>query len=181
MRQNKGIYEKIWSLPNSFSGACFKGRDTGSEKSFLVIVPKLLIWDKQKMADSISDFFIRIKNAYMVKKDRVFIPFSKIKFNIAKILENKGFILSVGKKKKRVKKTDLSYLDIKLKYNKGVPAFEDIKLISTPGRRIYVKKDEIKPVKSGYGISIISTSKGIMTGEEAKKKGIGGQIIAEVW
>jgi len=133
------------------------------------------------MADPISDFFIRIKNGYLVKKDRVFIPFSKMKFSIAKILESNGFVLSVGKKKRKTRKSEHTFLDIKLKYDKNVPAFEDVKLVSTPGRRIYVKKDEIKPVKSGYGIAIISTSKGVMTGEEAKKKGIGGQIIAEVW
>lgn len=131
--------------------------------------------------DPISDFFISIKNAYLVKKERLFIPFSKMKFKIAKILEKHGYILEVAKKKKKWKKSEHLYLELRLKYNNGTPAFEGVRLISKPSRRIYLKKHEIKPVKSGYGISIISTSKGIMTGNEAKKLGVGGEIIAEVW
>lgn len=133
--------------------------------------------------DVISDFFIRIKNGYLVKKDRVFIPFSKVKFGFAKILEKNSFINSVTRKKRKKKGTNTPhlYLDIKLKYNDGLPAIENLKTVSTPGRRIYLKKNQIKPVKSGFGISIISTSKGIMTGDEAKKDGLGGQLIAEVW
>jgi len=96
-------------------------------------------------------------------------------------LEKYGFVGEVNKKRKRIKKTMFKFIEIKLKYDNGTPAMEDVRLISTPGRRIYVKKDEIKLVKSGYGISIISTSKGIMSGEEAKRIGIGGQMIAEVW
>lgn len=132
--------------------------------------------------DPISDFFISIKNAYLVKKDRVVIPFSKMKYEMAKILERKGFVSAVRKKKK-IKTTgkEQLYLDIKLKYENDLPSFGDVKLISKPGRRIYLKKDEIKPVQSGYGILIISTSKGIITGDEAKKLGVGGQAIAQVW
>lgn len=132
--------------------------------------------------DTVSDFFIRIKNAYLVKKDRVVIPFSKIKYEMAKILEQKGFVSAVRKKKK-VKKAGFEqlFLDLKLKYNDDAPSFSDVKLISKPGRRIYLDKNEIKPVREGYGILIMSTSKGIMTDEEAKKLGLGGQAIAEVW
>ena len=132
--------------------------------------------------DTVSDFFIRIKNAYLVKKDRVVIPFSKIKYEMAKILEQGGFVLAI-RKKKRVKKAGFEqlFLDLKLKYEDNIPSFEDVKLISKPGRRIYLNKNEIKPVKEGYGILIVSTSKGIMTGEEAKRLGLGGQAIAEVW
>ena len=132
--------------------------------------------------DTISDFFIRIKNAYLVKKDRVVIPFSKIKYEMAKILEQRGFISAIRKKKK-VKKGGFEqlFLDLKLKYDDDIPSFEDVKLISKPGRRIYLNKTEIRPVREGYGILIISTSKGIMTGEEAKRLGLGGQAIAKVW
>lgn len=132
--------------------------------------------------DSISDFFIRIKNAYLVKKDRVVIPFSKMKYEMARILEQKDFILAVRKKKKTKEKGyEQLFLDLKLKYDNGAALFNDVKLISRPGRRIYLKKTEIKLVRSGYGVLIISTSRGIMTGEEAKKLGLGGQAIAEVW
>lgn len=133
--------------------------------------------------DTISDFFIAIKNAYLVKKDRAVIPFSKIKYEMAKILEGKGFVSLVRKKRKKSKdqKSEFLYLEIKLKYEDGSPAINDLKLVSKPGRRIYLKKDQIRPVRSGYGILIISTSKGLMTGEEAKKMGLGGQAIASVW
>lgn len=133
--------------------------------------------------DTISDFFISIKNGYLVKKDRVIIPFSKMKYEMAKILERDGFVLAV-KKKKKIKKGgngEFLFLDIKLRYESGAPSMNDIKLVSKPGRRIYLKKNELKPVRSGYGILIVSTSKGIMTGDEAKKIGVGGQAIAKIW
>lgn len=133
--------------------------------------------------DSISDFFIRIKNAYLVKKSRVLIPFSKMRYEMAKILERRGFISAVKRKRRKKKnlETPQLFLDLKLKYENGSPVFNNVKLISKPGRRLYIKKDEIKPVKSGYGVLIISTSKGVMTGEEARKAGVGGQAIAEIW
>lgn len=132
--------------------------------------------------DPISDFFIRIKNAYLVKKDRVVMPFSKMKYEMAKILEQEEFIGAV-KRKKRVKKSGYEqfFLDLKLKYENGEPLFSDVKLISKPGRRIYLKKGEIRPVRDGYGVLIISTSRGVMTGDEARKSGLGGQAIAQVW
>src|SRR3989344_8231466 len=128
--------------------------------------------------DSISDFFIRIKNAYLAKKDRVVLPFSKMKYEIAKILEQNGFVSAVRKKKK-IKKTGYEqlFLDLKLKYDDNEPPFSNVKLLSRPSRRIYLKKNEIRPVKDGYGILIISTSKGIMTGEEARRQSLGGQAI----
>jgi len=132
--------------------------------------------------DSISDFFIRIKNAYLVKKDRVVVPFSRMKYEMAKILEQGGFVSAVRKKKK-IKKTGYEelFLDLKLRYEGNEPALSNVKLLSSPGRRIYLKKSEIKPVRDGYGILIISTSAGIMTGEGAREQGLGGQAIAEVW
>ncbi|MEK7203574.1 MAG: 30S ribosomal protein S8 [Patescibacteria group bacterium] len=132
--------------------------------------------------DTISDFFIRIKNAYLVKKDRVVIPFSKMKYEMAKILEQNGFVSAVRKKKKAKQNGyEQLFLDLKLKYDNGAASFNDVRLVSKPGRRIYLKNTEIRPVRDGYGILIISTSKGIMTGDDAKKLGIGGQAIAKVW
>jgi len=132
--------------------------------------------------DPISDFFIRIKNAYLVKKDQVVVPFSRMKYEMAKILEQSGFILAVRKKKK-IKKTGYEelFLDLKLKYEGNEPAFSNVRFLSSPSRRIYLRKSEIRPVRDGYGILIISTSRGITTGEEAKKLGLGGQAIAEIW
>lgn len=134
--------------------------------------------------DTISDFFISIKNAYLAKKDRAVIPFSKMKYEMAKIIERKGFVSAVRKKRKKGKdleSVEFLYLELKLKYEDGIPALNGVKLVSKPGRRIYLKKDQIRPVRSGYGVLIISTSKGIMTGEEAKSISLGGQAIAEIW
>jgi small subunit ribosomal protein S8 len=134
--------------------------------------------------DPISDMLTAIKNAIAVKKGTVDIPFSKIKFEIAKILEKEGFIERVEKKKKKIKKGRMKpkpFLEIHLKYENKTPAISGLKIISKPGQRIYLPYKRIKKVKGGYGIAIISTSKGIMTDKEARKQKIGGEVICEIW
>jgi small subunit ribosomal protein S8 len=123
----------------------------------------------------------QIKNAQSRGKEEVVLPFSKMTLGIAEILKNKGFVGSVEKKIRKMKKSEISILGVGLKYENGIGAIGDIKLISKPSRRVYVGKDDLKPVRNGYGISIISTPKGLMTGDEARKAGIGGEIICEVW
>jgi len=123
----------------------------------------------------------QIKNAQARGREEVILPFSKITFSIAEILRDSGFIKGVEKKVKKIKRSELTFFNIKLKYNNGVGAISGIKLISKPSRRIYAVKDDLRPIKDGYGISIVSTSKGIMTGDEARKMGIGGEVICEVW
>ncbi len=134
------------------------------------------------MLDTISDMLTRIRNAQMAGHKEVAMPFSKLKLAIAKILEEKNFIESVAKEGEDT----ASKVLIQLKYenisnNKKVPVIRGIRRVSREGQRIYVKKNEIKTVKSGYGISVVSTSRGVMTGEEARKKGLGGEVICEVW
>lgn len=134
------------------------------------------------MLDPIADMLTRIRNAQMVKHKEVSVPFSKLKLSIAKILEQRNFIESV---KKEMGET-FPVLKIVLKYEvvsntEKNPAIREIKRVSRQGQRIYVKKTDIKRVKNGYGISIISTSRGMMTGDKAKKMGLGGEIICEVW
>ncbi len=129
----------------------------------------------------IANMLIQIKNAQAVSAESVSIPFSNMKYEIAQILKNKNFVGDIEKKKKKLKKAEVNFLDIKLKYDDSVGAISGIKLISKPSRRMYIKKDDIKPVKSGYGISVLSTSKGLMTGENAKKTGLGGELIFEIW
>ena len=129
------------------------------------------------MTDPITDMLNQIKNAQAVKKAEVLVPLSKIKYETAKILSESGF---VGEIKKTVK-GKIKALKINLKYNDGVPAVSGIKRVSKPGQRIYEKASEIKKVHGGYGISIISTSKGLMTNKEAKKAKLGGEIICQVW
>jgi small subunit ribosomal protein S8 len=134
------------------------------------------------MLDPIADMLTRIRNAQRAKHREVLVPFSKLKLSIAKILEERNFIESV---KKEMGET-FPVLKVGLKYEvvsntEKNPAIREIKRISRQGQRIYVKKTDIKRVKNGYGISIISTSKGIMTGDKAQKMGLGGEIICEVW
>lgn len=131
--------------------------------------------------DPISDFFITIKNAYKARKERVTIPYSRMRFTIAKVLEEAGFVGEVDKKKKKVRTSQHTFLDIRLKYEAKEPAMHSVKLVSTPSRRIYIKARELRPVRSGFGISILSTPKGIMTGSQARKENVGGQMVAEVW
>ena len=127
--------------------------------------------------DPIADMLTSIRNAQAVLKETVKIPFSKLKFEIAKLLKKTGFVEKVEKKDKGIKRT----IEIKLKYEDKEPAISGLKKISKPGQRIYIGVREINPIRSGYGINIISTSKGLMTGKEAKKQNLGGEVICEVW
>jgi small subunit ribosomal protein S8 len=129
------------------------------------------------MTDAISDMLIRIKNAQRANRPSLEIPFSKMKFQLAKIFERENFIGPIEEKGKKAARK----IEIKLKYSDGVPAVEDIVRKSKPSRRMYMGKDEIKPIKQGYGRAIISTSKGLMTDKEARKAGLGGELICEIW
>lgn len=134
------------------------------------------------MLDPIADMLTRIRNAQKVGHKEVVIPFSKMKMAIAEILKERGFIESVKKEASE----KFSSLKIALKYDlisntEKNPAITGIVRVSKYGQRIYVKSVAIKRVKNGYGISIISTSKGLMTGDVAKNKGLGGELICEVW
>jgi len=130
----------------------------------------------------ISDMLIRIKNAQAVGKEHVSIPSSRLKLKIAQILKENNFVGEVEKKKRKAKKTEFDYLFIALKYDEDkIPAMNDFKLISRPSRHMYVRADEIKQVHSGYGIGVLSTSKGVMSSKEARKQGLGGEMLFEVW
>jgi len=129
------------------------------------------------MTDPITDMLNRIRNAQAVNHPTVDIPFSKIKFQIAQILAREGFVEKVEKKGRKTRKI----IRITLKYIDGIPFISGLKRISKPGQRIYLSKGKIKKVKGGYGIAIISTSKGLMTDKEARKAKIGGEVICEVW
>jgi len=128
------------------------------------------------LSDPISDMLTRIKNAYMARKKQVVLPSSKIKFAIANILKQNGYVGDVkeeGDKKKE--------LTIKLIYKDNKAIMSNVKRISKPGRRIYAKAGDLSRVLNGYGMSIVSTSSGIMTGKDAKKKKVGGEIICEIY
>ena len=129
------------------------------------------------MTDPISDMLTRIRNAQAVQKLDVLIPFSKLKYQIANILEKAGFIKLAEKRGRGVKKN----IKITLKYTNKIPGIVGLKRISKPGQRIYLSAKQIRPIRDGFGISIISTSKGLMINKQARKKKLGGEIICEIW
>ncbi|MDA2935651.1 30S ribosomal protein S8 [Patescibacteria group bacterium AH-259-L05] len=137
------------------------------------------------MTDPIADMLTRIRNALAAKKSEVIMPYSKIKFDIVTILEKEKWIKKVEvisqKPLSAKSKTKFKHLKITLRYNdNNQPSITSLKRVSTPGRRVYVKKDKTPIVLSGFGLAILSTSKGIMVGKEAYKKGIGGELICEI-
>ena len=129
------------------------------------------------MTDPIADMLTRIRNALMAGHGRVEIPGSVIKGEIARVLTEEGYLEDYKVTEEGVKKT----ITIKLKYGPGgKAAIDEIKRISKPSRRVYVGKDDIPRVRGGMGISILSTSDGIMTGVAARGKKIGGEILCTV-
>ena len=137
------------------------------------------------MLDPISDMLTRIRNAQKAGHSEVVFPFSKLKLAIGKILEKENFADFVevikGTDNDKVDKIRMILKYEKVGVNKKEPVITEITRISKEGKRIYLKKDDIRKIKNGFGISIISTSKGIMTGKEAKKLGLGGEYVCEVW
>ena len=131
------------------------------------------------MTDPISDMLTRVRNAAMARAHVVEMPLSKMKFAIAKILESRGYLVSV--EKVTDKATSREALRLTLAYAEGMPIVSDLKRISKPGRRVYDKADDVRAVRSGYGISIISTPNGVMSGDDARKRRLGGEFICEVY
>lgn len=130
------------------------------------------------VTDPIGDFIVRIKNAGVVKKEIVSVPFSKIKLAIAELLLAKGYIAGVAKKTKN----NLKYLEITLLYSAdGRPAVSDVKRISKPSRRLYEGAKNIKRFRKGFGLSVFSTPKGIMADVDAKKNNLGGEFLFNIW
>lgn len=128
--------------------------------------------------DPIADLLIRIKNGYQARKDLLVVSHSSIKEQIAKILVEEGFLKS---SKSQVLSSKFKVIEITLKYKSKKPVINNIKQISKPGMRIYRKKGEVPRVKQGCGITLVSTSQGLMTDKKAKKNNLGGEVIAQVW
>ncbi len=127
--------------------------------------------------DPIADMLTSIRNAQAVLKETVVVPYSEVKFEIAKVLKKEDFIEKIEKKGRKTRKS----IEIKLKYDDKKPAISSLKRISKPGQRIYTTAGKIRKVRDGYGIAIISTSKGLMTNKEARKQNLGGEIMCEIW
>jgi len=130
------------------------------------------------MSDPIADMLTRIRNAGKAKLNSVDIPGSKLKTELAKVLKNEGFI----KNYKFLKDDKQGILRIYLKYGQDRnSAIFGIERISKPGRRTYVKSNEMKPIFSGMGLAVLSTSKGVMTDKRAAKEKLGGEVLCKVW
>ncbi|HVR43381.1 MAG TPA: 30S ribosomal protein S8 [Thermoanaerobaculia bacterium] len=130
------------------------------------------------MTDPIADMLTRIRNGIQSRHERVEIPVSKLKVEIARILRDEGFISNY----KVVDGQVQNVLRVYLKYaDDGEPVIHGIERLSRPGRRIYRGKDEIPRVLGGLGLSIVSTSRGLMSGSEAARSGVGGEVLCQVW
>lgn len=128
------------------------------------------------MTDPISDMLTRIKNAYMARQRTVTIPHSRMKDALAIILKKEGFIDQIS-----IDGDILKKMIITLKYPNGTPALTDVKRISSPGRRVYVKHTAIPRVLGGLGVAVISTPQGLMIDREAKKNKLGGEVVCAIW
>ena len=128
------------------------------------------------MTDPISDMLARIRNAHMALLPTIELPHSRIKTDIAHILKKEGYISEVAVEGKAVKT-----LKLKLKYSGKKGVIDGLRRISTPGLRRYVSASEIPRVRGGLGIAIVSTSQGVMSGQDARKKNVGGELVCYVW
>ena len=130
------------------------------------------------MTDPISDMLTRIRNAQAVRKNYVDIPTSKVKLKIGQILIEEGYVLNLEELESDAAQR---FFRVTLKYHLGASVIEEIKRISKPGRRCYVGRDEIPRVYQGLGISILSTSKGLLSNRKAKELGVGGELLCTVF
>ncbi len=130
------------------------------------------------MTDPIADMLTRIRNGIQSRHDRVELPSSKLKVEVARILKSEGFISNY----KVVDQTPQPLLRVYLKYSdSGEPVIHGIERISRPGRRVYRGKEDIPQVLGGLGLAIISTSRGVLSGAEAARTGVGGEVLCQVW
>ena len=128
------------------------------------------------MTDPIADMLTRLRNAAAVKKEDVTLPLSRVKFEIAKILEKEGYIARVEKGE-----GPGAMLKLKLKFGPQGPVLRNVKRVSKPGLRVYAPKTELPRVLNDFGVAVVSTSAGLMTNKEARKRGLGGEIVCEVY
>ncbi len=130
------------------------------------------------LTDPIADYLTRIRNALQAEHDEVEIPASKLRREISRILKEQGYIRDFSVESGRVGEV----IRVKLRYTEDrSPVISGLERVSRPGRRRYVAKGEIPRVFGGMGTAIVSTSSGVMTGHEARKKGVGGEVVAYVW
>jgi small subunit ribosomal protein S8 len=127
--------------------------------------------------DPISDMIIQIKNASTAGKESVVLPYSKLKLAILEVLMKEGFIKSFGKKGKKV----IKFIEVILAEENGQPKIHDVQRISKTSRRVYQKAKDIRGVKNGFGITVLSTPKGIMSDKMARTEKVGGETLFKIW
>ena len=129
------------------------------------------------LTDPVADFLARIRNAIRARHQKLDVPASKLKAEIARILKEEGYISNFKTQEEEGKQI----LRVYLKYAGTEAAIRDLARISRPGCRVYIGRDEIKRVQGGLGISIMTTPRGVMTGRQARREGVGGELLCEVW
>ena len=138
--------------------------------------------------DPIADMLTRITNAQAVRHERVTMPFSKMKHAIAQLLLQSGYLAGVERTKRASGETEHEMLDLALKYlpdgqagEHGQGAISGVRIVSRPSRHLYTGVRNIRPVRSGYGMAVMSTPKGILSGSAARRERVGGEILFEIW
>jgi len=129
------------------------------------------------MTDPLADMLTRIRNGIIARKAKVEVPASNLKERIAEILRDEGFIVAVARTADAVQGS----LTLTLRYTDNESAIQEIHRVSRPGQRKYVAHDELRKIRSGLGVAILSTSRGVMTDKTARKLKVGGEVICEVW
>lgn len=130
------------------------------------------------MTDPVADLLARIRNGYRARQDKVDVPASRLKANIVKVLRDEGFLNGF----RLVREEGRAWIKIQLKYDdSGEGVIKGIRRVSRPGLRRYVSSDEVARIRSGAGVAIVSTSKGVMTGQRARTSKVGGEFLCEVW
>ena len=130
------------------------------------------------MTDPIADFLARVRNAIMARKTTIELPASQVKLKLAELMRDEGFLTAVAFNAEGPQGT----ISVTLRWDaQNRPAITGLRRVSRPGQRRYFGKDDIKKVRGGLGVSIVSTSKGLLTDREARKQGVGGEVLCEVW
>jgi small subunit ribosomal protein S8 len=130
------------------------------------------------MTDPIADMLTRIRNAVRVERPYVEMPVSKVKRGLAEVLKREGYIWSW----EEVSATPVSHLRLELKYGpNGERVIQHIRRVSKPGRRVYSKAKELRPILNGLGIQVLSTSRGVVSDREARQRNLGGEVLCEIW
>ncbi len=128
--------------------------------------------------DTVAEFFTRIRNAGLARHEKVDVPSSNLRVGVAKILQESGYIRTF----KVARDGKQGIMRVYLKYSdSGKPVISSIQKVSRPGRRFYVKSSEIPQVRSGFGLCILSTNKGVMSGDQAMKQNVGGELLCQIW